>query len=56
MPEVAEVAIDFDARTATVTSKPGMTVTREAIEAALRPGGYGVERFAVAPAPAAADP
>lgn len=53
---VAEVAIDFDARTATITCKPGMTVTREAIEAALRPDGYGVERFAVAPPPPAAGP
>lgn len=47
LPEVREVEVDFAAKTATVTCKPGNQLTRAAVERALRDGGgYGVTSFA----------
>jgi copper chaperone CopZ len=45
MDEVAAVAVDFDGKTATVTAKPGKTLTRAAVENAFAGSTYGVTTF-----------
>ena len=51
--EVAAVQVDFDTKTATLTAKPGRTLTRPAVEKALAVTAYGLVSFEeAAPAPA----
>jgi hypothetical protein len=45
MPDVANVEINFDAKTATVTAKADKTISRESVETALKGAGYGVTDF-----------
>ncbi|MBI4514375.1 MAG: hypothetical protein HY699_00985 [Deltaproteobacteria bacterium] len=46
MNNVASVEVDFQQKTATVTCKQGNSVSREAVEAALKKAGnYGVTDF-----------
>lgn len=54
MPDVADVQINFEDKTATVTSKPGKAISREQFEAALKSAGYGVTAFTAAGQPPAA--
>ena len=50
--EVAAVQVDFDTKTATLTAKPGRTLTRLAVEKALAGTAYGTVSFEeAAPAP-----
>ena len=46
MDEVAAVEVDFDAKTATLTARPGKTIGRDACEKALAGSSYGVTTFA----------
>lgn len=51
MPDVESVTVDNTAKTATVTAKPGKSIAKDAIEAALQPR-YGVTSFTqLAPTP-----
>jgi hypothetical protein len=51
MPEVDTVEIDFDKKTATVTTKAGQTLSRERVAQVLQPTGkYGVTDFTEKPA------
>ena len=45
MDPVASVDVDFEAKTATVTTKPGKTLTRQAVEKAFAGSTYGVTKF-----------
>jgi len=45
MDAVAMVDVDFDAKTATVTTKPGQALTREAVEKAFAGSSYGVTSY-----------
>jgi hypothetical protein len=54
LPDVDAVEVNFQAKTATVTSKPNRTIARAAVEGALQAAGYGVTTFdetQAAPAP-----
>lgn len=54
IPEVANVEVAFSSKTATITPKPGKTVSREGVAAALKEAGYGVTSFTTSGAPAPA--
>ena len=43
---VAVVAVDFESKTATVTTKAGQTLTRDTVEKAFAGSTYGVTSFA----------
>ena len=45
LPDVDAVEVNFQAKTATVTSKPNRTIARAAVEGALQAAGYGVTTF-----------
>lgn len=45
MADVSSVKIDFAAKTAMVTMKPGKHVDRQTVDDALRAKGYGVTSF-----------
>ena len=45
MPEVGAVDIKFDTKVAVVDTKPGQTLTRDAVEKAFAGSTYGVTTF-----------
>lgn len=45
LPEVEDVAIDFEAKTATITTRAAQTLTREQVHKALKGSGFGVTTF-----------
>ena len=45
MPEVAAVDINFQQKTATVTTKAGQSLTKNRVEEVLKAKGYGVTAF-----------
>jgi hypothetical protein len=45
LPDVDAVEVNFQAKTATVTTKPNRTISRDAVESALKAAGYGVTTF-----------
>jgi len=49
LPDVANVEVNFQDKTATVTAKPNKTISRETVETALKTAGYGVTAFNAAP-------
>ena len=50
IPEVATVDIMFSTKIATITTKPGKAISRDAVAAALEGAGYGVTSFTAASA------
>lgn len=49
LPEVQNVAIDFNAKTATITTFAAKTLTREQVHKALKGSGFGVTSFEIQP-------
>ncbi len=47
LPEVQDVAIDFAAKTATITTHAGETLTRDQVHKALKGSGFGVTTFEI---------
>jgi hypothetical protein len=47
---VAAVDVNFEQKTATVTARPGRTVSRDTVEQALGAAGYGVTSLTELPA------
>ncbi len=45
IPEVADVEVAMSTKSATITPKPGKTVSREGVAAVLEKAGYGVTSF-----------
>jgi len=45
LPAVADAEIDFDRKTATVTARPGLSLSRAGVAEALERAGYGVTTF-----------
>lgn len=50
LPEVEDVAIDFEAKTATITTRGAQVLTREQVHKALMNSGFGVTSFESQPA------
>jgi copper chaperone CopZ len=49
---VGGVEVDFERKTATVTTKQAKTISRASVEQALQKSGYGVTSFGETPASA----
>ena len=45
LPEVEDVAIDFEAKTATITTRAAQGLTREQVHKALKNSGFGLTTF-----------
>ena len=50
IPEVVAVDIAFNTKLATITTKPGKAISRDAVAAVLEGAGYGVTSFTAASA------
>jgi copper chaperone CopZ len=49
LPEVADVSVDFETKTATITTRAAATLTREQVHKALKGSGFGVGTFELQP-------
>lgn len=49
MPEVEDVAIDFAAKTATITTRASQVLTRDQVHKVLKGSGFGVITFELQP-------
>lgn len=45
LPEVEDVSVDFESKTATITTRAAQILTREQVHKALKGSGFGVTTF-----------